>query len=121
MAYALSRPSDESDSERVRVDASELSLITPEIYRENIRDVLESFEDKLLSEVDDLGRLRVVEGTLDEILAERVPSTFRDFHLELAFAFNRMNTGLREGDSSEEFDAGLASFRSLVQSTPWLQ
>jgi len=125
MVYAFSNRQQVNNSEDLN---PQLVSTTPQItaadYRRSIKEVVAPFSVAITAQENDLGRLGVIERTLSGVLEQRVPTEFRDFHLELAFSLSRMGEDLRgdtEGDSTENFVQDLARYQALITSTPWLQ
>lgn len=98
--------------------ANETPAVSDDAYQEQAKAVMVSFEAEYKA-ADDLAKLLLVEKTLNALLALRVPVSFKDLHLELAFSLNQMREGLR-GDAKVRRE-GEAHLQKVLTDNPWLK
>lgn len=98
--------------------ANEPPTVSGDAYQEKAKEVMASFNVEYKA-ADDLAKLLLVEKTLNALLALRVPASFKDLHLELAFSLNQIREGLR-GDVKARRE-GETHLQKVLTDNPWLK
>ncbi len=106
-------------SARVPGGSSEEAPVNEDAYRSKMQSIMTGFAGKYYGAPDDLQKLVLSENALNAMLALRVPATYKDFHLELAFSLNLMREGLRE-KSDAQID-GERRLSELLSKEAWLK
>jgi hypothetical protein len=96
------------ESEPVDVDA----------YRSDLSYFVATFDDDYAKATNDLSRLIAAETAVGHLLGMRVPSEYKDLHLELAIVFNNVQGALRHTD--QNIDLVFDRLDQLRQEYPWL-
>jgi len=93
-------------------------VITPvssQEYTNSIKTIGKKFVESYGIAENDIARLVLVEETLSELLALRVPAEFKEKHLELAVLLSQMQTELRsQKDTTESFNRFTEILRPLA-------
>jgi hypothetical protein len=79
-------------------------VITPvssQEYTNSIKTIGGKFVESYGVAENDIARLVIVENTLSELLALRVPVEFKEIHLELAVILSQMQTALKAQDTKQ--------------------
>jgi len=82
-------------------------VITPvslQEYTNSIKTIGKKFVESYQVAENDMTKLVLVENTLSELLALRVPVEYKETHLELAVALSQMQTALKAQDTKQAQD-----------------
>ena len=93
--------------------------ISEDAYRLEMKEFMASFETRYQAASDDLKKVVLVENTLNKLLSIKVPETYKDLHLELAFSLNAIREGLRE--KSAALAEGEQRLKNLLAKESWLR
>ncbi|MBI4714194.1 hypothetical protein HY771_03355 [Candidatus Uhrbacteria bacterium] len=88
-----------------------ITPVSSQEYTNSIKTIGKKFEVSFGTAENDIARLVLVENTLSELLALRVPSEFKEIHLELAVALSQLQADLR---SQKDFSVSFKSFVELL-------
>ena len=77
------------------VPESKIIPVNDELYRNELTNIIQTFQTQYRSAPDDLRRLLLVEATLRNLLSLRVPAMYKELHLDLAVSLNLIMNGLR--------------------------
>ncbi len=81
-----------------------ITSVSSQEYTNDIKSIGEKFVESYQVAENDIAKLVLVENTLSELLALRVPAEFKETHLEFAVLLSQMQTELRsQKDASESF------------------
>lgn len=80
----------------------QLNPVSTEEYEKSLQTLMSSFVVAYDESADDLSRLVLVEQTLTNLLALRVPAEEKQTHLELAVGLNQMQQALRAKNGEEK-------------------
>lgn len=80
----------------------QLNPVTTQEYEQSIQSLMSTFVVTYDESTDDLSRLVLVEQTLQQLLALRVPAEDKQTHLELAVGLNQMQQALRAKSGEEK-------------------
>ncbi|PJA45482.1 hypothetical protein CO174_02950 [Candidatus Uhrbacteria bacterium CG_4_9_14_3_um_filter_50_9] len=92
--------------------------VDAEAYRTDLAYAVVTFEDEYARASDDLSRLVAAENAVSTLLDMRVPTEYKDLHLELAITLNQLQAALRSTDRNA--DESLAALEQLKTLYPWL-
>lgn len=110
----LSSPK-QTEQKRVSLQTS---VITETQYQEALSAVLKKFFTVYDSATTDVVRAETVQNTLNALLSMRVPAGFKDLHLELAIAFQKMKQGFVS--NPQDVTEGYEQVKTLSSQTSWL-
>jgi hypothetical protein len=93
--------------------------VNEEDYREGVSAILQTFEEQFSVSQDSAQKRLATQTALSALLELRVPVEYKDLHLQLAIAWNQIQTAL-QGNSEDELDAPLKTIEQLKIVYPWL-
>jgi len=86
--------------------------VDPQEYKEELAQIVQTFESRFTEAQDDLDKLLATETALASLLQVRVPAQFKDLHLGLAVALNQIQSTLKSGERDvQEFLDAMASLK----------
>lgn len=97
----------------------EPKLVNEGDYREGVSAILQTFEGQFAASQDSAQKRLATQTALDALLELRVPVEYKDLHLQLAIAWNQMQTALQSG-SQDGLKASLETIEQLKITYPWL-
>ncbi len=118
MIFVIQEPVDDGSVSSVDTETAEEITVDPDVYREDLAQVLSVFETRLEEASDDLAKLVATETAQASLLALRVPVEYKELHLDLVIVFNDIQSALRSADRSLE--SSLADLEALKVTYPWL-
>jgi len=95
------------------------TIVSEEQYQDALEAVLKKFFSVYDSAASDTARAETVQNTLNSLLSMRVPVAFKDMHLELAIALQKMKQGFIS--NPQDVTDGYARLKELVSQSSWLQ
>lgn len=87
-------------------------------YRSELAYAIATFDEGYTDASDDLARLVAAEQAVSDLLDMRVPSEYKELHLELAVTLNQLQTALRSTERST--GDSLNTLEQLKVQYPWL-
>lgn len=99
--------------------SSQVSLVSDAEYQQALTTVLKRFFSVYDSATSDSARAESVQGTLNSVLSMRVPASFKDLHLELAIALQKMKQGF--SSNPQDVTDGYKQIKTLILQTSWLR
>ncbi len=93
--------------------------VNEEDYREGVSAILQTFEEQFVSSQDSAQKRLATQTALAALLELRVPVEYKDLHLQLAIAWNQIQTALQSG-SQEDLTTSLKTIEQLKVTYPWL-
>jgi len=118
MVFVIQEPVDDGSVSSVDTQTAEEITVDPDVYREDLAQVLSVFETRLEEASDDLAKLVATETAQASLLALRVPVEYKELHLDLVIVLNDIQSALRSADRSLE--SSLADLEALKVTYPWL-
>jgi hypothetical protein len=105
-----------TDSNEVEKFTEEItSPVSSQEYTNSVKSIGKKFVESYEVAENDMAKLVLVENTISELLALRVPSEFKETHLELAVYLSQMQTELRsQKDTAETFNRFTEILRPLA-------
>ena len=95
----------------------EIEEVTSEGYEQHIGEIVESFSFAYSEAETDLMKSVLVETTLNDVLAVRVPAGYQSVHLDFVFGLNSLREALDgEGDVQDAYD----SIQVFIDQTSWV-
>jgi hypothetical protein len=88
-------------------------------YQDALEAVLKKFFSVYDSAASDTARIEIVQNTLNSLLSMRVPVSFKDMHLELAIALQKMKQGFIS--NPQDVTDGYARLKELISQSSWLR
>lgn len=111
---AFDRLSERSMILPLRTDSRQTEL--DKNYERGARAILQRFKEADASG-ETAGLAVAATSARDELLALTVPTAYKDFHLDLVIAFNRLATGY--GGDTESLEAGRLMLREATSRYTW--
>ena len=105
-------------TESNKIVEEEVVTIDADQYRNDLSFIIRDFSDEIGLAEDDLARLLVTESTLEQLLDLRVPTEYKDLHLNLAVIIHQLESGLRSTDRSTT--EPLLALDALLAEYPWI-
>lgn len=99
--------------------SSQVSLVSDAQYQDALTSVLKKFVNLYDSATSDTVRAEIVQNTLNALLSMRVPAAFKDLHLELAIALQKMKQGF--ASNPQDISDGYIQVKALISQTSWLR
>ena len=87
-------------------------------YQPAVTKILNNFYQKYNEADQDFLKVILADKTLDQLLALKVPSQYKELHLKIAVDLNLIQHGLT--DQPENLKKGLDNLHLLNQEYPWL-
>lgn len=87
-------------------------------YQEEMRGILENFLEKQQEAEEDLDMLIAAESAQFELVSLRVPTEYRETHLQVALILTQMQLTLKTGD--RDITELQTQLEELISSTAWL-
>jgi hypothetical protein len=88
-------------------------------YESGLKDALQPYFKEYDGAENNGVRIILIESTLSDVLDLRLPTTYKELHLDIAVALNLISTGLRaEGGDVE---AGRARIDALAATYSWMK
>jgi hypothetical protein len=109
----------QSETPSSLVDTQAVQAVDPDTYRDELSDVVKTFEQSMAAAQDDAQRLQAVQTSLTSVLALRVPTPFKDLHLALAVALSDMENTLETGE--HDLTRAKEQIMKLKQAYPWIE
>jgi hypothetical protein len=100
------------------IQEQEVVSVNPDVYKADLKKIVQTFEEKFSAAQDDLDRLVATQTALTGLLGVRVPTEFKDLHLGLAIAMNQLEAALKS--ENRLTDKPLAAIEALVLEYHWL-
>lgn len=107
------------DSPQTSTPSEDVVMVDADAYQADLSNILQTFDERFSSAENDGEKLIVAETALASILLLRVPVEYKDLHIELAVAFNQIQTALKGGESSA-VESLLAKIEVLQGEYSWL-
>lgn len=118
MFYALTFEEEQTTTTTSVITVEEEIPVDTETYRSDLVYVLAVFDDTYSTANDDLSKLVATESAIANLLDMKVPTEYKELHLELAVAFNQIQAGLRSSERS--VDEPIGRLEQLYVQFPWL-
>ncbi|MBI2472957.1 hypothetical protein HYV70_00165 [Candidatus Uhrbacteria bacterium] len=99
--------------------SQEPKVVNEQAYREGVSVTLQTFEEQFAVSQDAAQKRLATQTALAALLELRVPVEYKDLHLQLAIAWNQIQTALQSG-SQEDLTTSLKTIEQLKVTYPWL-
>jgi len=107
------------DSPQTSTPSEDVVLVDAGAYQADLSNILQTFDERFSSAENDGEKLVVAETALASLLLLRVPVEYKDLHIELAVAFNQIQTALK-GEEPSAVESLLAKIEVLRGEYSWL-
>ena len=114
----IMHPTSVVQEEEVVVESEVVIEVTEEGYQENVQRVMSGFWNAYQMADGVTNKISLVETTLDHLLLIRVPVSYQEAHLEMAFLLNHLRDDLWE--ESEDLSVHEEQFSLLLQRYSWI-